>query len=117
MSETVPPRFWPEPPVSGWWFTAHPVGVKGNRHTVLATWYAKTRGTEWIHHLIEQGKARPLKGSDNYHGRYIVELADLRPFLDAPPYRRDGYEHQHHPERIAACATDAAIEVDVLDCS
>ncbi len=116
MSEEPAPKyFMPEAPTSGWWLAVHPVGVARDRDTVLATWYAGTGGASWLDELAAQDKAMVVSKTSNGRGCYVIKLSELLPFLDAPPKRREHFEYQHHPDRIAACDPEAAMAVTVWD--
>lgn len=96
---------------------------------VLANWETGPGGIEWLHRLVEAGKATQLSNS-SYPNRYTAVAADILPLIvDGPPAHSgpvvigDDYVIPAnwkdniilHTDKIAACSPDRVLTIEAWD--
>ena len=101
------------------------------RAAILATWEIGLGGLDWLHTLVDAGKAEQSSFC-GYPNRYTAKAGEVLPLLaDGPPPHRgmavigDDYvmpanwkgNVAFHPERIAACSADQMLTIDAWDLS
>lgn len=116
----------------GWWTVistetleqrALPGG--GNKEATLATWEAGLGGMDWILELCKQGKAEQ-HSFNGYPNRFTALASEITPILARGIKEHLGHFNGPEPsawkgsatvhqERIAACAPDQLLTVEVWD--
>ncbi|MFB7471411.1 hypothetical protein [Kitasatospora sp. NPDC056184] len=99
----------------GWWFVVTAPAVGDGEGEVLATWETGLGGLDWIAALAAAGRAEQLR-FDGYPLRYTVRAEEVLPLLaDGSVFGPGHQPGELHPERVAACPSDAVLTVDAWD--